>query len=626
MTDINTGGNKKNKSTGLENELAGMNKILRQMYKLQLEERQQAQEGEKRSKEEIHLAEIEKAAKQQANDFENYQKELRKVNEEAEEKSKEEREKTLKLLRESFLPKNTRTVMGSSLIGGVLGIDPAVIQALGIVDGYRNIRDHFRESNKRKEKAEKRLDSINEEYGMASGSGTNKKSKITEGLNNKGKSAQSSTKTDSATEENEKESVLEKTISKIKGFFADRLTTKKERDDDKKERKGFFGKVLGFAGSILKVLGLIVGVAFAIRGIAMAYNGIKDAIENSWVGKGYSYLKKLFGYGKDDEEESPGKVIQKANEGRMGVGSGLVAAGNKEIKLAENMTKINSINAQFDAQGLSSQQRMAAVMQNEELAIASKELAKSNRYANKGLYGASEWIKNSKTGGIVGKGAKWLGNAIGPGLTKAGGKVLRWGGKALGKAAMPLQVLMGGLEAGNAFANGDNRSGYQALGGTAGGIGGALGGAAAGAALGSVVPIIGTAIGGIVGGVLGAFGGDWLGRKATGAGYDLINGQPKTETLQTDQTLAKTKELEENQKNLELMNSLNAYQETSIDLLKDLNKTNEECKKQDGEYYQQSLAKDQKITDASYGGKFNGIDGVRDSVANSVIRTVNGGW
>lgn len=622
MTDINTGGNKKKKTdSGLENELAGMRKILTQMYKLQLNQSQQVQEQEKRSKEEIHLAEIEKAAKQQAKDFADYQKEVRKINEEAEEKSKEEREKTFKLLRESFIPKNTRTMMGSTLIGGALGIDPAIIQALGIVDGYRSIRDHFNESSKRKEKTQKKLNEVNEEYGIVSGKSTTKKSKLTEGLNNKSKAA--SSKTDSATEENEKQSAYEKAMNKMKSFLSDRLATKKERDEEKKERKGFFGKVLGFAGSVLKILGLVALVAIAIRGIAMAYNGIKSAIENSLLGRGYSYIKNLLGFGKDNgEEESAGEVIQKANEGRMGVGAGLVAAGNKEIKLADNMTKINNINAELDAQGLTPQQRMKAVMQNEELAAASKNLAKSNRYGNRGLYGASNWLKNTKVGGFIGKSANWLGNAIGPGLTNVGGKVLKWGGKALGKAAIPLQLLMGGLEAGNAFAKGDNRSGYQALGGTAGGIGGALGGAAAGAAIGSVIPIVGTAIGGILGGVLGAFGGDWLGRKATGAGYDLINGQPKTEVLTTDQTLTKAKELEENQKNLELMNSLNAYQETSIDLLKDINKTGEECKKQDGDYYQQSLAKETKIDRSSY----NMTSTARTRAADIVNKTLVGGW
>lgn len=591
MTDINTGGNKKKKTdNGLENELAGMRKVLNQMYKLQLSQSQQVQEKEKRSKEEIHLAEIEKAAKQQAKDFADYQKEVRKINEEAEEKSKEEREKTLKLLRESFIPKNTRTAIGSSLIGGALGIDPAVIQALGIVDGYRSIRDSLKESSKRKERTQKKLNEVNEEYGIASGKSTTKKSKLTEGLNNK--SQATSSKTDSATEENEKQSAYEKAMNKMKSFLSDRLTTKKERDEEKKERKGFFGKILGFAGSVLKMLGLVALVAIAIRGIAMAYNSIKDAIENSALGRGYSYVKNLLGFGNkedDNKEESAGEVIQKANEGRMGVGAGLVAAGNKEIKLADNMIKMNNINAELDAQGLTPQQRMKAVMQNDELAAASKDLAKSNRYGNRGLYGASSWLKNTKVGGFIGKGANWLGDAIGPGLTKTGGKVLRWGGKALGKAAIPLQLLMGGLEAGNAFASGDNRSGYQALGGTAGGIGGALGGAAAGAAIGSVIPIVGTAIGGILGGVLGAFGGDWLGRKATGVGYDLMNGQPKTETLQTDQSIGKVKELEENQKNLELMTKLNNYQETSVDLLTSISKTGEESKNQDSDYYAQLL-------------------------------------
>ncbi|MGX2967479.1 hypothetical protein ACWIW6_05430 [Ursidibacter sp. B-7004-1] len=58
--------------------------------------------------------------------------------------------------------------------------------------------------------------------------------------------------------------------------------------------------------------------------------------------------------------------------------------------------------------------------------------------------------------------------------------------------------------------------------GVAGGTAGWAGGAAAGAAVGSMIPVVGTAVGGIVGGVLGAFGGGWIGNKASSAVMDQL--------------------------------------------------------------------------------------------------------
>ena len=104
--------------------------------------------------------------------------------------------------------------------------------------------------------------------------------------------------------------------------------------------------------------------------------------------------------------------------------------------------------------------------------------------------------------------------------TKAGrviGKGLRFGGKALGRAAVPLAIGSSLLEGGLALADPtmSRRDKFKAVGGAAGSGLGGWGGAAAGAAIGSAVfPGVGTALGGLLGGLGGALLGDLIGKKA----------------------------------------------------------------------------------------------------------------
>lgn len=105
------------------------------------------------------------------------------------------------------------------------------------------------------------------------------------------------------------------------------------------------------------------------------------------------------------------------------------------------------------------------------------------------------------------------------GLGARGGRfsrLLRGGGKLLGRFGGPLALLTSGLMLADTLTD-DNKSTTAKIvdsGSIVGSTGGGLAGAAAGAAIGSVVPVIGTALGGIIGGILGAYGGEFVGRKS----------------------------------------------------------------------------------------------------------------
>ena len=113
-----------------------------------------------------------------------------------------------------------------------------------------------------------------------------------------------------------------------------------------------------------------------------------------------------------------------------------------------------------------------------------------------------------------------------------GSGMLGRAGAFIGRAAVPLTIGIGALQAGSALMNDDldTTEKSEAVGSAVGGAGGAVGGALAGAAIGSVVPVIGTAIGGIVGGIVGGLGGNYLG----GAVGEYVGENMLSEDLQGD--------------------------------------------------------------------------------------------
>ncbi|UZD98487.1 phage tail tape measure protein (plasmid) [Pseudomonas corrugata] len=104
------------------------------------------------------------------------------------------------------------------------------------------------------------------------------------------------------------------------------------------------------------------------------------------------------------------------------------------------------------------------------------------------------------------------------GKLAAMGRGLGTGAKVASKAALPLMLVSGGLQAADGLANGDTEQVGGAVGGMAGGMAGAWAGGATGAALGTLIfpgpgTAIGGAIGGIAGGIAGSGAGEWLGEK-----------------------------------------------------------------------------------------------------------------
>lgn len=99
-----------------------------------------------------------------------------------------------------------------------------------------------------------------------------------------------------------------------------------------------------------------------------------------------------------------------------------------------------------------------------------------------------------------------------------GGSGLSTATKLAGRAAVPLMLVSGGVQAAEGIANGDSKQVGSAVGGMAGGMAGAWAGGATGAAIGTLIfpgpgTAIGGAIGGVAGGIAGSGAGEWLGDK-----------------------------------------------------------------------------------------------------------------
>ena len=147
-----------------------------------------------------------------------------------------------------------------------------------------------------------------------------------------------------------------------------------------------------------------------------------------------------------------------------------------------------------------------------------------------------------------------------------GGKVLKYGGRALGAAGVGLDIY-------------DRTTSGQSVGKTAIGVGsglagssaGASAGAAIGAAVGSVVPVAGTAAGGIagglIGGALGYFGGSYVGDKA----YDTLAGAKQKPIAQKVQ---QTKTAPQSQQAIKQLNSATKQVQSQAKKVTDSRKEN----------------------------------------------------
>lgn len=113
-------------------------------------------------------------------------------------------------------------------------------------------------------------------------------------------------------------------------------------------------------------------------------------------------------------------------------------------------------------------------------------------------------------------------------VAKGAGLAIKGASKALAVAGIVIDAGISAYDAYQGFSVGDDREGWQEVGGGIGSIGGGLGGAAAGSAAGAAIgalfggvgAIPGSIIGGIIGGIGGGIGGDKLGEVAAEGIYD----------------------------------------------------------------------------------------------------------
>ncbi|MCK2185698.1 phage tail tape measure protein [Halomonas getboli] len=188
---------------------------------------------------------------------------------------------------------------------------------------------------------------------------------------------------------------------------------------------------------------------------------------------------------------------------RLGAGAGVGGGGRGRRGTGGAPRAGSSPAARAAAAGGLSNQRFTTVPPN---SIAAPSSASSGWRAR--LAGFSERLGNSRA-------ARWT-----------------------GRAAVPLAIGMGAVQAANAAGDGDAEGVGSAVGGTAGSLGGAWAGAAGGAALGTMVfPGVGTAVGGAVGGVAGGIAGSaagqWVGQK-TGALWNWAFGDDEEADARAD--------------------------------------------------------------------------------------------
>lgn len=171
--------------------------------------------------------------------------------------------------------------IGSSFVGGLTGISPAVVQRLGIDKAIGSI-------------LKSTLSGIKKKWTEAGKSSNN-------------------TKVNSAVESN-KISPITKRLDKIVGLLKGKKSTK--TTEAEKKDKGIFGKLLSFFGGMLKAIGPLLklgGLAALIAGLTAAINKLAD----------------IFG-------TSPKNVVEKGSPIVGGLGSGIKEVGAISDRLLKN--------------------------------------------------------------------------------------------------------------------------------------------------------------------------------------------------------------------------------------------------------------------------------------------------
>lgn len=402
-----------------------------------------------------------------------------------------------------------RGLLGSTIVGGLTGINPAIVQKMGIDKAIGSIFKSIKKD-------------IKEKWAAA------------------GLGSSNSKKVNSAIEANKVSPVTSRLdkIIKLMGL------SKKTDAQQKSEEKGFLGKLFSFLGSVLSpLLKLASGLAI-LAGIHRLFQKLLDWLG---IGKGEQTAEQIV---QDSHGITKGGNIGANYAKKWGTpriekeGAILKAMRKQTDSVAKWKSATKKLTPEERARALSSEKELTRIAKEKKLnaeeidnlkkartklretngtikkEFTPKEQGRIREYANKKGNKPYNWTERN----LVPKTKEGLpinrAPVVKSGLNKFNAgtvKGVEFAGKALkplGYVAAAADIGLGGYEAYQAYKAGNEEKMVEALAGTGAGLAGmwagGTSGAALGASLGSIVPGIGTAVGAVLG-FLGGMAGGYFG-------------------------------------------------------------------------------------------------------------------
>lgn len=385
-----------------------------------------------------------------------------------------------------------RGLLGSTIVGGLTGINPAIVQKMGIDKAIGSIFKSIKND-------------IKEKWAAA------------------GLGSSNSKKVNSAIEANKVSPVTSRLdkIIKLMGL------SKKTDVQQKSEGKGFLGKVFSFLGSALgPLLKIAAGIAIfreiaqIVRKIA-EHLGIKDlptvTRRTGQTAKGLSagaqtaknivktlsenegaYTKALRNLQKNKEFQKLKPAERAALMSKQGKG---------KVKVSKDLQKL--VNELHASEGVLDEGLGTKNAKNAAKVRAANYVNQVEPLPKKGLAGEASTAQKVKANVKLGA------NKTFKGIT---GALLSGGAKAINRVAGPIYATASGIEVGSDILQGDYREAVRDTAGAAAGWWGAAKGGAWGAARGAALGPWGA----IGGGILGALGGGYGTEKLARFGSDII--------------------------------------------------------------------------------------------------------
>lgn len=387
-----------------------------------------------------------------------------------------------------------RGLLGSTIVGGLTGINPAIVQKMGIDKAIGSIFKSIKKD-------------IKEKWAAA------------------GLGSSNSKKVNSAIEANKVSPVTSRLdkIIKLMGL------SKKTDVQQKSEEKGFLGKLFLFLGSALAPLlkiaaGIVIfhEIAQIVRKIA-EHLGIKDlptvTRRTGQTAKGLSagaqtaknivhalsenesaYTKALRNLQKNKEFQKLKPAERAALIGKQGKG---------KVKVSKDLQKL--VNELHASEGVLDEGLGTKNAKNAAKVRAANYVNQVESLPKKGL------AREASTAQRVKANVKLGANKTFKGIT---GALLSGGAKAINKVAGPIYATASGIEVGSDILQGDYREAVRDTTGAAAGWWGAAKGGTRGAAKGAARGPWGAIGGGILGALVGGYGAEKLAR----FGSDIIMG------------------------------------------------------------------------------------------------------